>query len=81
MRRYSWDQITRRFQGEWIELVEFDWDWNSPFPKWARVRHHSTNKRELQELIHGSSAVEDAVTLFVGPLNLVVDHTESSVVI
>jgi len=81
MRRYSWTEILQRFEGEWVELVEFDWDWRSPYPRWARVRHHSPSRTGLRKLIQASSHVEDSLTLYLGAVEGVIDHTETAAVL
>ncbi|CAG8730033.1 3345_t:CDS:2, partial [Racocetra fulgida] len=60
------------------ELVEFDWDWHSPYPKWARVRHHSSSRSELMAMLKASSQIEDSVILYLGAVESVVDHSETA---
>ncbi len=79
MKRYTWADLNKKFQGEWVELIEFEWSESSAHPRWARVRHHANSQRELQEMIRRSTAFEGAVTLFISGTRTVVDHSESAV--
>jgi hypothetical protein len=80
MKLYSWSELNKKFQGEWVELVEFEWSDSAPFPKWARVRHHASTQRELRELISKSTAFEGAATLYINPGGRsVVNHSEDAV--
>lgn len=65
--KMSWNKIKQLFDGEWVELVEFDWEWSSPFPRTARVRQHAPDRAELLELIGDSDAArKNSIILYVG---------------
>lgn len=63
--RLSWSAIRSAYAGQWVELTDSLWRWNSPYPKLARVRHHATNRNQLLELIKGDSPLEDSIILHV----------------
>lgn len=79
MKRYTWSELNVRFQGEWVELVDFAWDEDSDHPRWASVRHHAPTQRELRAKALGSEAFEGAVTLYISGSKSVVSHSESAV--
>ncbi len=76
--KMSWSKIKQLFEGEWVELVELDWDWSSPFPRTARVKNHAPDRSELLELMGAEDQSANSVVLFVGAASAVVNF-ESSV--
>ncbi len=66
LKRVPWKKLRSEFQGEWIELVEFNWEWGQAEPSWATVRHHASDRRELMVKVDRSGARPDSVILFVG---------------
>lgn len=65
-RRLSWSQISEFFQGEWVELVDYKWDWKQPFPTLGRVRHHAVDRNDLLTQIRSAEAIEGSVVLYLG---------------
>lgn len=77
--RLTWNQVREHFTGEWVELVEYRWDWNRPYPAWAVIRHHDEDRAELMERIQSASPVPTSVVLLVGGVaSLVSPHTVSA---
>lgn len=76
----SWSEILESYEGQWVELIEYDWDWKSPFPTWAVVRNHSMDRTELNLLIKKSEPVADSITLYLGAVGSVVDRSDSATV-
>jgi hypothetical protein len=64
--RLSWSHIKEMYEGEWVELVNVEWDWNKPTPSAGRVRHHASDRAELMKKIQGSAAEPEAVILYLG---------------
>jgi len=60
------------YEGEWVELVEAQWDWNKPNPTSARVRNHASDRAELMKKIQASGSHPDAVVLYMGATRSVV---------
>ncbi len=75
----SWSQILAKFDGEWVELIEYDWNWESPYPRWAKVRNHSPSRAQLSELLAASGPVTDSITLYLGAVESLVDRSNSAV--
>jgi hypothetical protein len=75
--RMSWNRIKELFEGEWVELIDFDWEWTSSFPRLARVRNHASDRAELMSLIEAQGSIENAVVLYVGAAASVVNRDSS----
>lgn len=78
--KMSWSKIKQLFEGEWVELVELDWDWSSAFPRTARVRNHAPDRAELMEVIAEVGSAPNSVVLFIGAASAVVNF-ESTVTV
>lgn len=74
---FDWTAIKKKFQGQWVELVDLEWDWNSPHPKKARVRHNASQRTRLMSKVNGSDQVEDSVILYLGASSLVAHQKRS----
>ncbi len=46
-KKLSWREIRKHFSGQWVELVDCDWDWKDAKPKSACVRNFSPNRKKL----------------------------------
>ena len=79
--RYSWSQIKKEFSGQWVELTDFEWDWNSSHPSQARVRNHASDRNELIALIEFAGKKEGAVILYVGQGHSFVSHDSAAAVL
>lgn len=75
--RISWTQLRDLFAGEWVELVDFRWEWNSPTPAWAVIRHHASDRKALLKKIAESGEREDALILYLGATNPLVQHQDA----
>lgn len=73
----SWSRIKDLFEGEWVELIDFDWEWSSPFPKFARVRNHASDRTELMGLIAAEGAASNSVILYIGAASSVINRETS----
>lgn len=76
----SWDTIKEKFKGCWVELIEVDWDWDSPFPQSAvvnQVAHDRVNivcKQKSSVNLDGT----DPVVIFIGGTNLTISPVAHS---
>lgn len=73
----SWNRIKELFEGEWVELVDLDWEWSSSFPRLARVRNHASDRAELMSVIGEAGAVEGSVILYIGAAASIVNRDSS----
>ena len=70
-----WSHIRDFFEGQWIELVDYKWDWNAPTPTCGTIRHHSSDRAELLELIRKDRKIEGSVVLYVGNRRSTFEHS------
>lgn len=63
--KLPWTQIRELFEGEWVELAEFDWGWNRNSPRWAKVRNHAQTRADLLRKIAASEPCPDALVMYV----------------
>ena len=73
----SWSGIIAKYDGQWVELIDYDWDWDSPFPRWARVRNHSFSRFELSKMVNRSEKVPNSITLFLGAVESAIDWSDA----
>ena len=77
--RLTWSQIKELFEGQWVELVDFEWDWNRAYPKHARVRNFASDRSVLISKINNSPLQADSVVLYTDATEFMVRHDASSV--
>ena len=63
----SWPEIEERYNGEWVQLVDYDWPEGKPYPNAGHVRIHATTRKEFNRLVKQAAPV-DAARLFVGKI-------------
>lgn len=68
-KRLSWEEIEQEFDGEWVQLVDFDWDMTEPNLKAGVVRFHAKGRKELSSFIKGN-APRDSAIFYVGKISL-----------
>ena len=64
MKRLSWAEIKHKYEGQWVQLVDYEWEWESSFPRWARVKSVSTHRAELKVSDHRDP---ESVIVYVNP--------------
>jgi hypothetical protein len=67
--KLTWDEISRIHHGEWVELINYEWDETEPDPKSGVVRVHSKDPKEFESLIKDNPP-QDSALLFVGKITL-----------
>lgn len=72
----SWHSIRDFFKGQWVELIDCEWDARKPFPKRARVRHHAWDRQELLAAIEESGEMESSTIMYIGVIECVVEAAE-----
>lgn len=73
--RLSWNQVKKLYEGQWVELVDFEWDWNNAYPRWACVGLSADSREELLSL----STNDESLILFIGAAECMVRQDESRV--
>ena len=64
-KQLSWYQISQSYSGHWVELVDFEWDWDSAYPTKAKIRHASSDRASLMSKIKSDVEQENSVVIFV----------------
>ena len=65
--KLSWEEIKTRYDQEWVELVDFEWDMTEPDPKAGVVRVHAKDKKEFHSMIMQNRPGRSAI-VYVGEL-------------
>lgn len=79
-KQLSWNQISQNYKGHWVELVDFEWDWNSAYPSRARIRNASSDRNLLMSKIRSQGEIENSVVIFVGTVRSVIGSlTENNI--
>ena len=50
-KKFTWEEIEKHYDGEWVELVDYDWPDDEPNPRSGIVRAHNKSHDELYEQI------------------------------
>lgn len=66
----SWDQITKLYSGQWVELVDCEWEWHEAHPKQARVQNASFQRSNLFSTNKTNLSKEESIILFVSSSKL-----------
>lgn len=76
--KLPWSNIRNQFRGQWVELVDFDWDWDKHRPTTAAVRHHAADRGSLRSLINQTGSIENSVVMYMGAVDTVVSRSEAA---
>ena len=79
-KKIGWSQLKDFFEGEWVELVDYEWNWKQPYPSWARIRHHAPDRAELLEFIRSDRSLAGSVVIFIGSAHSTFEHSLSAAV-
>ena len=66
--RFSWEEIQQRYNGEWVELVDYEWTEGEPYPQAGIVRVHAPNRSDFYKLANQDSPRDSAI-LFIGTVH------------
>lgn len=69
----SWHSIREFFKGQWVELIDCDWEWSRSYPRKARVRHHAWDRNELLAHIEAAGERRESTIMYVGVLDSVIE--------
>jgi hypothetical protein len=65
MEKLTWEEIRKRYDGEWVKLVDYVWEEDQPYPAEGVVLVHARTRREFNELALRHPTA-DCARLFVG---------------
>lgn len=71
--RLTWDEIKKRYNREWVELVDYDWPVEEENPRSGTVRVHSSDRAEFYRLA-AIDAPFDSAIVYVGKQKLLDDQ-------
>ena len=71
--RLTWDQIKQQYNQEWVELIQYDWPEQEPYPHAGVVRAHAKARKEFYRLANEEPRPADSAILFVGTLDVPVN--------
>ncbi len=63
--KLNWEEIQKRFDQEWVELVDYEWEDTKLYPSGGVVRVHAKDRKEFDRLIL-QDPPEDSAFVFVG---------------
>ncbi len=63
--KLTWNEIKQKYDGEWVQLVDYDWDDSEPYPSAGVVSVHAPTRKQFDQLSKESSAY-DAARVYVG---------------
>jgi len=66
-KKLTWEEIKKQYDGEWVELIDYDWDDTESDPQAGVVRFHSKDKKEFHKLILDRPDCESAI-VYVGEI-------------
>jgi hypothetical protein len=66
--KLTWDEILKRYDQQYVELVDFDWPDEEPNPLSGIVRTHNADKKEFYRQTKREPQPDDAAILWVGKL-------------
>lgn len=65
--KLTWEEIKQRYNGEWVELTEVEWDDCEQDPRAGVVRVHAKDKKEFKTLVMQNRPKSSAL-LYVGDI-------------
>ncbi len=64
--KMTWEEIEKKYDQEWVELVDYDWREDEPFPRSGSLRSHAAKKKEFYQQCCREPKPQDSAILFVG---------------
>lgn len=68
-KKLSWAEISKRFDKQWVELIDYDWPDEDVYPLSGVVRVHALDRADFHRLIAQEPAPDSAI-VFVGKVEL-----------
>ena len=68
-KKLTWQEIEERYRGEWVELIDYEWDLAEINPLAGVVRVHSKNRKEFDKLLL-QDRPKDSAVIYIGKLNI-----------
>ena len=68
--KLTWEEIKKKYDQEWIELVDYDWPATEPNPKSGVLRSHAADKKQFYRQCKQEPVPQHSAIVFVGPPRL-----------
>ncbi len=65
-KKLTWEEILKRYDQEWVQLVDYNWPDGEPYPHDGVVRTHDLNKKEFHKRCREGNVPDDSALIFVG---------------
>lgn len=65
MKKLTWEEIRKEYDGQWVHLIDYDWTDGQPYPSGGVVRIHARDRRDFDDQMLSSEPISGA-RLFVG---------------
>ena len=71
--KLSWEEISKQYNQEWVELIDYDWPEGQPHPYAGIVRAHGGERKEFYKSCKARDTQDgespnDAAIVFVGKI-------------
>jgi len=66
-KRLNWDELKEHYNQQWVELVDYDWPDDQPYPLSGVLRSHSADKKAFHQQCRREPMPADSAIVFVGP--------------
>ena len=63
--KLTWDEISKEYHEQWVELIDYDWPEGTPYPRAGVVRAHDKDRKKFHALVKSQTPAGSAL-LFVG---------------
>lgn len=67
MNKLSWDEICKKYDGQWVHLIDYDWEEGSPYPTSGVVHLSAKTRKEFNALIMANTRIPGA-RIYVGDI-------------
>ena len=64
-KKLTWEEITKQYDQEWVELVDYDWPEQDSYPRSGAVRVHANTRSKFDDLADRDPPLDSAY-IFVG---------------
>lgn len=68
-KKMTWDEITKHYDQEWVELIDCDWPEEEINPRSGIIRVHSNDRSDFYKLVAAQPSLDSAI-VFVGKAKL-----------
>ncbi|MCC6220261.1 MAG: hypothetical protein IT291_03360 [Deltaproteobacteria bacterium] len=67
MKKLTWDEIRKEYDGQWVHLIDYDWEEGTPYPSAGVVHLHADTRKAFDQLMISNDPIPGA-RLYVGDI-------------